>query len=181
MFVIFLLILTLSEPHAVDSTVYITHSGTAEFTSSVPLHTFTGKSDHLIGMIDFEENLIDFYLDLNTIRTGIDRRDRDFFRTLKVDQYPFAEFTGSFETVPEQSLNEEIPVKVTGDFTIHGVTKQIQVDGIIKKTENGLHLEAGWILLLADYEIEPPGILFYRVNEEQNIQIKAMLSAQPKE
>jgi len=66
--------------------IYMTHSGHAEFTSRVPLHTFTGESNHLTGMINYGENIIDFYLDLNTLRTGIDRRDRDMFRTLNVDE-----------------------------------------------------------------------------------------------
>lgn len=155
--------------------VYITDSGYAEFTSSVPLHTFTGQSNHLTGMIDTDENLIDFYLDLNTLKTGIDRRDRDMYRTLNVDEFPFAEFTGSLQNTFNPESSEKQEVIASGEFTIHGVTREVNINGVIQITEDGLLLEAEWTLNLNDYEIEPPGILFYRVNEEQQVRIEALL------
>ncbi|TVR32089.1 MAG: YceI family protein [Balneolaceae bacterium] len=159
----------------------MTNSGHAEFTSRVPLHTFTGESGYLTGMIDYEENIIDFYLDLNTLRTGIDRRDRDMFRTLNVDEYPFAEFTGEFETLPDLQSAEKQFVVVVGEFTVNGVTQNLIIEGSIQSDENGIVLAANWNLLLKDYEIEPPGILFYRVNDEVNIHVKALLKPQKRE
>ncbi|CAN5348473.1 hypothetical protein BH23BAC3_BH23BAC3_14350 [soil metagenome] len=58
-----------------ETIIYFTDTGTAEFTSNVPLHIFTGSSGHLTGMIELQKNIIDFYLDLNTLKKGIGRRD----------------------------------------------------------------------------------------------------------
>jgi len=161
--------------------IYMTHSGHAEFTSRVPLHTFTGESNHLTGMINYGENIIDFYLDLNTLRTGIDRRDRDMFRTLNVDEYPFAEFTGAFVSPPELGLDEVQAVVAAGEFTVNGVTREIRIEGKIQNNGDEVVLEADWKLLLEDFEIEPPGILFYRVDDEVHIQIKVVLERQNSE
>lgn len=158
-----------------DEVVYFTDSGTAEFTSSVPLHTFTGSSDHLTGMIDLTENYIDFYLDLSTLKTGIGRRDRDMYSTLNVDDHPFAEFTGALETDFDEESTEQQSVVVSGEFTINGVTQDVTIEGILQKQGEDLYLEADWIVLLDDYNIEPPGILFYRVTEEQEVHIEAVL------
>ena len=57
-----LLILTAVFQNTNDDVVYYTDSGHAEFTSSVPLHSFTGESNHLTGMIDFREILSIFTL-----------------------------------------------------------------------------------------------------------------------
>ncbi len=156
-----------------QDTVWYTESGNAEFTSSVPLHTFTGTSSNLTGLLDFEENVIDFYLDLQTIKTGNSRRDRDMYRTLDIDVYPFAEFTGRITS--QINPDSEIPqsVTVTGEFTVHGVTNQIEVEGLIYKEGSAYLLEADWVLLISDYEIEPPGILFYRVRDEIEVHISA--------
>ncbi len=161
--------------------VYITDSGHVEFTSRVPLHTFTGSSDHLHGLIDFDENLVDFYLDLSTLKSGIGRRDRDIYRTLNVDDYPFAEFTGTLSTSFDQNSSETQQVEVQGEFTIHGVTRNVTIQGTMQKQGEELYLTAEWILNLEDYDIEPPGILFYRVNEEQELRIEATLNSAPKE
>lgn len=158
-----------------ENFVYVTESGHAEFTSRVPLHTFTGESEHLVGMIDFQESMIDFYLDLNTLETGIGRRDRDMFRTLDVDNYPFAEFTGTLETPFDEETSGRQFVEASGEFTVHGVTRSVSIEGHMEWQGDHLRLEAEWVLLLDDYNIEPPGILFYRVSDEQEIRIEAVL------
>jgi polyisoprenoid-binding protein YceI len=157
---------------------YITETGHVEFTSSVPLHSFTGSSDHLNGLVDFDENLVDFYIDLQTLDTGNGKRDRDMYSTLNAEDHPFAEFTGSLTGSFDQESTEVQNVRVSGDFTIHGVTQSIEVEGILQKRDDRLHIEASWILNLEDYEIEPPGILFYRVDEEIEVRIEAELERQ---
>lgn len=165
-------------PGALLAQSFMTEAGHAEFTSTVPLHTFTGVSDHLTGLIDLDENLVDFYIDLQTLDTGNGRRDRDMYSTLNVEEYPFAEFTGSLDTPFDLESSEVQNVTVSGDFTIHGVTQSIRVDGTLLNTNNALQLEASWILNLQDYDIEPPGILFYRVDEEIEVRIHAQLQHQ---
>lgn len=177
-YLIFLVLLLLhSLPLTGEEDVFYTDSGHAEFTSSVPLHSFTGESDNLTGMIDPQENIVDFYLDLKSLKTGIGRRDRDMFRTLNVDEYPFAEFTGSLDSPFDIESAEEQPVTVSGEFSIHGVTREISIDGILQNRGGDIYLEAEWIINLSDYDIEPPGILFYRVNEEQEVRIEAVLES----
>ncbi len=160
---------------------YMTEEGHAEFTSSVPLHSFTGSSNHLTGLINFDENLVDFYIDLQTLDTGNGKRDRDMYSTLNVEDHPFAEFTGSLASTFDPESSNEQEVTVAGDFTIHGVTNSIEVGGTLQKVNNALRLEASWILNLRDYKIEPPGILFYRVDEEIEIRIEAELEQQESE
>ena len=178
----FLLVLTLPVPFShsqnQNDVVYLTLSGKAEFTSRVPLHTFTGESGYLVGMIDLERNMLDFYLDLTTLRTGIDRRDRDMFRTLDVEKYQFAEFTGTIENSFDQNSTKKQSVTAVGKFTVHGVTRDVRIDGYLQNVNDKLQLDAEWELDITDYGIEPPGILFYRVNDIQEMRIEAELGPQ---
>ena len=154
---------------------FMTEAGHAEFTSSVPLHTFTGESDHLVGRIDLSENVVDFYLDLTTLETGIGKRDKDMRETLETDEYPFAEFFGELDSPIDRSVYEAQPAIATGTFTIHGVSREITVNGTVTPQEDGLQLEASWTLRLEDYDIEPPSLLVFKVDEEQKIRISAFL------
>lgn len=163
------------EAEVPQEAIYFSGSGHAEFTSRVPLHTFTGESGHLTGMYDPKENILDFYLDLSTLETGIGRRDRDMFRTLQVEEFPFAEFTGSLGGGFDFGSSEKQAVVARGEFTIHGVTREVSIEGAMQLQGENIQLEAEWVLLLDDYDIEPPGILFYRVNEEQELRIKVTL------
>lgn len=155
---------------------YMTENGHAEFDSSVPLHTFTGTSDHLVGKIDLDESTVDFYLDVNTLKTGINKRDKDMLETLNAEEYPFAEFFGKLTTDFDPGKKGPQQVSVRGEFSIHGETNTITVEGTLEKTPDGLALNTAWTLNMEDYNIEPPGILFYRVSEEIDIRIEALLT-----
>lgn len=163
-------------PATATAQVYMTESGTAEFTSSLPAITFTGESDHLVGRIDIRQDVVDFYLDLTTLDTGIGKRDKDMRETLETDDYPFAEFYGTLETQLDAGIPRAQPVTVVGDFTIHGVTRRIEIDGTITPSDEGLRVEAEWELNLNDYDIKPPSLLIIKVDEVQQIRIDALLT-----
>lgn len=155
---------------------YKTETGHVEFDSEVPLHSFTGVSDNLVGLIDLGDSTVDFYVDLTTFDTGINKRDKDMRETLETDQYPFAEFFGKLVSDFDIEDNSPQPATVRGDFTIHGVTREVEIDGTLQKASDGLELQASWTINIEDYNIEPPGILFYRVDENQDVEIEATLT-----
>lgn len=156
---------------------YQTSDGHAIFHSTVPLHSFTGESSYLNGLINFDQNLVDFYLDLSTLKTGNNSRDRDMYNTLNVDQHPYAEFTGSIisdYSFHPDSLGKQ-PVTVTGEFTLNGITVNKTIEGSIENSGRSLIVYAEWVQDITDHEVEPPGILFYRVRDEMDIEIRAEL------
>lgn len=173
--IVYLLLIIMGLSSQQDRWVYYSESGHAEFTSSVPLHSFKGSSDHLTGMIDFGKNLVDFYLDLETLDTGNNMRDNDMYETLNVEEYPFAEFTGSLQASFDTTSTEKQNVSVQGKFTIHGVTRTKTVNGTLQKVEDGIQLQAEWVLDISNYNIEPPGILFYKVDEKMDVRINVLL------
>ena len=155
--------------------VFMTKSGHAEFTSDVPSHSFTGESDYLVGKVNLADSTVDFYLDLSTLKTGIGMRDQDMYETLEVDEYPFAEFFGKLTSEYDPRSTKPQEVTVSGEFTLHGVTKDFQATGEIQRTEEGLKVDARWELDMTEYGVEPPGILFYKVSDVMGIQISALL------
>lgn len=175
------ILLTVFPLFALKAQSYKTESGRAVFISKVPLHTFEGSSDHLVGLINLDDNTVDFYLDLETLDTGNGKRDRDMRLTLETKKYPFAEFFGKLTTSFDPSSSEVQPVTAQGVFKIHGKEQEIEVDGELQMTEEGLKLTAGWILNLKDYDIIPPRLLIIKVDEEQEIQIEALLKPIPKD
>jgi len=156
---------------------FLTESGNVDFLSKAPLSEFNGVSDKLHGLIDLSGNVLDFYVDLNTLDTGIGLRDkhmRDNY--LETEKYPFAEFTGKFNAIPSLTSGSKIPVTANGKFKIHGVERQIQVTGTLSKNTKGeLELEAGFEVLLSDYKIPVPKLIFYELAENQTVTINATL------
>lgn len=154
---------------------YLTREGTATFHSNVPLYSFSGTSPYLTGMINTDNKIVDFYLDLTTLDSGLEKRDRDMQEVLGTDQFPFAEFYGELTTSFDPSLQDSQKVTVKGNFKIHGVSREVEIPGTLTPTKEGIHLYATWILKLEDYDIVPPKLLFVKVDQEQRIEIEGLL------
>jgi len=165
----------LALPSITSAQAFMSESGYVEFESDVPLHSFKGTSNNLVGKIDLAKNTVDFYVDLLTLDTGHDKRDQDMYETLEAEEYPFAEFFGKMisDFNPDSSSKQEVTVK--GEFKVHGVAREVEITGTLMPTDSGLQLNASWQLLLKDYNIEPPGLLFYKVSNEQDIKIDVLL------
>lgn len=157
---------------------FLTKNGEVIFLSKAPLNEFEGKSSFLNGLINLDKNLLDFFIDLNTLKTGIGLRDSHMRENyLETDQYPFAEFTGKIAQAPTLMVGERIPVKALGVFKMHGREKQIEVVGFLTKLQNGkINLNADFTIKLTDYKISIPSLIFYELAEEQKVTINATLT-----
>lgn len=158
---------------------FLTENGRVEFLSQAPLNEFTGKSANLNGLIDLEKNVLDFYVDLNTLETGIGLRDRHMRENyLETKKYPYAEFTGKINAPPSLSTGQTASVIAKGTFKIHGIEKEIEVPGKLTQLKEGeMQLDASFTVLLGDYKIDIPKVVFYELAEEQVVTIQAILKA----
>ncbi|MCH7400359.1 YceI family protein [Belliella kenyensis] len=157
--------------------VYKTEKGKAEFLSKAPLNEFVGTSSNLNGLIDVDKNLVDFFIDLNTLKTGISLRDKHMRENyLETKKYPFSEFTGKFKTLPKFDQKNHDEVFVVGVFKIHGVEKQVEIPASVQKTSsNELAFESKFVIKLSDYKIAIPKVVFYELAEEQEVTISGVL------
>lgn len=162
-------------PGKIAAQVFKTETGTVEFLSKASLKEFTGTSSSLNGLVDLDKNLLDFFIDLNTVNTGIGLRDRHMRDNyLETKKFPFAEFTGKIETVPTMSKGQIREVTAKGKFKIHGVEREITVPGKLTMiSDSELKLEAQFKVLLSDYKIDIPTVVFYELSEEQVVTIRA--------
>ncbi len=172
------LALCLTFANFLTAQTYYTESGLVQFHCEVPLHSFTGHSNYLVGKINLETGTVDFYVDVQTLQTGIGMRDDDMLETLEAEKYPFAGFYGELISDFNPTSNEPQKVTVKGEFTVHGVSNPVTISGTLQNVDEGLKLNASWKLNMKDYNIEPPGILFYRVSEVVDISIDALLPPQ---
>ncbi len=172
-----LLLLILAFPVKVHSQAFKTEKGNVEFLSKAPLNEFIGKSADLNGLVDLDKNLLDFYVDLNTLDTGIGLRDRHMRENyLETKKHPYAEFTGKIASVIQLTKGQSKNVTAKGKFKIHGVERDIEVPGkLTALSDTELQLEATFKIVLGDYNIEIPKIIFYELADEQVVTIKATL------
>jgi polyisoprenoid-binding protein YceI len=172
-----LLVVAFLNPVQIQAQEFKTSEGKVEFLSKASLNEFVGTSEKLNGLINLSEGSLDFYIDLNTLKTGIGLRDKHMRENyLETKKFPFAEFTGKINEDIDLAPGQSKSVTATGKFKIHGVERQITVPGKLTATSgNQLKLEAEFKVLLSDYNIEIPKVLFYELAEDQIVTINATL------
>lgn len=162
------------------------------FTSKAPIETIVGKTADVAGFVTV--NLDDiksapkarFEVDLTTLKTGIDMRDEHMRNNfLETAKYPKAVF--ELTKIDSASSNKlenqkEVSLVLEGNFSVHGITKSITIPATVTyftetdetkaRVEGDLvHIAANFNLLLGDYGIKRPQMLFMKLDETQNINI----------
>lgn len=163
------IVITLSFLNFSFAQSYLGENLSAVFLSEAKLNSFEGKSKNLVGLVDLDKNLVEFYIDLNTLRTGIKLRDKhmrdDYLETKK---YPFAEFVGKLSNQDLASISNKKSGTyiVEGNFKVHGIELPREIEVSFKFNENAkkLEIKASFEMKLTDHEIEIPKVMFYELS-----------------
>ena len=96
---------------------------------------------------------------------------------IESDRFPKAEFKGTI--VNNETVNYEkedsYSVKVKGNLTLHGETKEIETEGKLVVSNGKILATSDFKVLLADYHISIPGIVANKVSKSASIKIACSL------
>lgn len=144
----------------------------ASFFSTTPLEDITGISNAVKGKITFDVADINTLkgsvsIPVATIKTGIDLRDEHLRSDNWLDATSYPEITFVIKKVGDVkvSVDNKLQAKVTGDFSAHGVTKEVVADVTMtyldaseqtKQRAPGdlLGVQAKFNIVLSDYDVE---------------------------
>lgn len=148
-----------------------------KFISDAPIEEFSGITNSIDGYInlisfqDLSNNKIYFEVDLNTLDTGIGLRNRHMRDNyLETDKFQYTYFDGHFNSISKTS-ETEFSVAISGDISIHGVTKNITVLGTIFTNDEGLRIVSHFDVKLTDFEIDVPEMMFMKIDETMKLEL----------
>jgi polyisoprenoid-binding protein YceI len=127
-----------------------------------------GRTENVTGSITVEANGDGARLtggtltvDTTTITSDENRRDNRLrSEGLQTDQYPTATFTVTQPVeVPAAALaGTASNITLTGDLTLHGVTKSVQIPAQAQLVGDTMQVAGSLAFPLSDYEITPPNV-----------------------
>lgn len=154
------------------------------FTSQVAGLSFEGVTDRIDGYVywegqkPFEKNTqVLFEVELNTLDTGIGKRDRDMQEVLQTGKWPRAVFKG--EITSWTTIDSTVTAyrgTVRGRLSLHGVERAMEAPGTIVVEGDRSKVVSSFTLRLADYGIEAPSLVaFVKVSQEIDIAVSCYL------
>jgi polyisoprenoid-binding protein YceI len=125
-------------------------------------NTAYGRTSSVTGSLTVAGDAVmsgSFTADLTTVASDKSQRDRQFQgRIMQTSTYPTATFKLTQSTALSSAPADGVTVTkpVTGDLTLHGVTKSITFSASIKKTGSTIAASGSVPVVFADYSIGNP-------------------------
>ena len=130
-------------------------------------HDWQGHSTSISGKIlydadDQTANRCSLRVDLTTFDSGVSNRDSNMLTNLDAFQYPDVMY------VSNEISMEGMNASIKGQLTFHGITKDLNLTADILLTD-GFNAEGSFTILLSDYEVERPVLLFKKIGDEMKL------------
>ncbi len=134
--------------------------------------TAVGRTSDITGSMTVDGTTIDtatFTVDMTAVASDEQRRDNQFHgRIMQTSTYPTATFELTepitFEGVP--SIGSTVTKTVTGELTLHGTTKTVNVELTGERTASGVTVKGAVPIVFAEWAIPSPS--FGPVTTEDN-------------
>ena len=130
--------------------------------ASIGGNTAVGRTPDVSGTVTIEGMRVtaaEITADLTTLKSDDDRRDTQLRRqALETDRYPTATFslTKPIELPAAAAKGAAVNVTATGDLTLHGVTKRVQIPLTARLETDRVVLIGSIEITFADYQMEKP-------------------------
>ena len=165
---------------------YEVKKATAEFHAEDTYDSFDGKTDKVTGTIVADPgkpaaSSVSITIDMSTLDTGVGLRNKEMKDLyLHTGKFPTASFKSVSVAGPASvAVGTPADVNVTGDFTLHGVTKRMTFPVRVVIGQDGrLHATTSFKVHMPDFGISVPHNILVTV--EDNVPVKLDVWASPK-
>jgi polyisoprenoid-binding protein YceI len=163
------LLLTTALPGMAQKKVF-SKSGIISFYSKTAVENIEAKNKKVFAVIDAENNKIDIALLIKGFEFEKALMQEHFNEDyLESDKYPKAVFKGSFDekNLPVTFANNTTQtLQVTGNLTLHGITKAIKTTATITVKNQVISAACAFKIVLSDYKIKVPALVADNISKE---------------
>lgn len=163
---------------AVFGQKYFTKTGHISFYSDTPIEKIEAhnKSSNCVldvatGKLEFASLIKGFQFEKALMQEHFNENYMDS------NKFPKATFKGQIEAYKtlDPAKDSKHNVKVTGDLTIHGVTKKISTEAVIIVKSGKIDADATFNIQVADYGIEIPALVKDQIAKTVKVKVDATL------
>jgi YceI-like domain len=151
-----------------------TKTGTITFNSKTSIEKIQAVNKKVLAVLDMPNNKIEFAVLIKGFEFEKALMQEHFNENyLESDKYPKATFKGKFDNAVLISAEENklMTVNVSGNLTMHGVTKPINSVATFTTKNKTISATTNFTILLSDYSIKIPSINKNNVNNQVQINI----------
>ena len=123
---------------------------------------------------DFHLETLEVKIKAKSIKSGKKVMDKLTYKALKAEKHPLITFIFKSGKIVNENA-DSLTVKLTGELTIAGITKEVPVLTTINKLGNEIILKGDYKLKMTEYGIKPPKALLGTIKTGNEITIEFSL------
>lgn len=157
--------------------VYEVSKGTVRFHSDAQHELIKASSDNLAGIVDIAKRTFYFKISIASFVGFNSPLQKEHFNEsyMESDIFPIAVYTGKIIEDINLSVDGDFNIRTKGKLTIHGVDRQCIIKCHITCKKGVVTIQSDFVVLLADYNIKIPRIVYDKLSPEINVSINAIL------
>ena len=156
---------------------YYTKNGKVSFFSSAPLEDIKADNNQVISIINASTGDVQFSLLINAFHFKKSVMEVHFNESyMESTKYPKSTFKGKINDLSKVNFTVDgsYPVVVSGELTIHGVTKKVSAPGTISISAGVINATSKFPVKLADYKISIPGVVKDNIAEVVDVNVSCV-------
>lgn len=143
---------------------FVADSSYVRFFSEAPIENIEATNVKGASVFDSGDGRIVFSIPIKNFTFDKSLMQEHFNENyLESDKYPKASFSGKIDNWSKTSGSSK--ATASGEMTIHGVTKEVSVEGDLVFTEDMVSISATFPIEVANYKIKIPKAVFYNIAE----------------
>lgn len=151
---------------------YMSRTAFIGFYSKTPLEDIIAENNQAYAVVDVAKKQLAFTVLLKGFEFKKELMQTHFNENyVESDKYPKANFTGSFNNNINAN-GEATEIRINGNLTLHGVTKNINVPATVQITNEKLTGRATFTVKPEDFNISIPSLVREKIAAEIRVEVK---------
>ena len=158
-----------------------TSQGEIRFNASTPLEDIDALNKEVNAIIDVNKGKFAVVMLIKEFAFERKLMQEHFNENyMESDKFPKATFSGTFDSLEFDEIEDQFTERmVTGNLTIHGITKPLKAKVRLKKTSaEQIYMVSSFQVRPEDHEIEVPRIVFKKIAQEVEVSVSLNLSSE---
>jgi polyisoprenoid-binding protein YceI len=153
---------------------YYTKNGNISFFSKASLENIQADNNQVMSVLNTQNGDLQFSVLVKSFHFEKALMEEHFNENyLESDKYPKASFKGSISDISKVTFSTDgmYNVSVSGDLTLHGITKKITAAGTITVKGGKISAESKFPVRLADYNVVIPNLVKDNIAESVEVKV----------
>lgn len=159
---------------ATAQTKYFTKAGKISFYSKAPIEDIEAHNTKGVSVFDVSTGQIEFSVLMKGFEFEKAKMQEHFNENyVESDKYPKAVFTGTIKNASALKLSQDgvYNTEITGNLTIHGVTKPQTIQAVITVKDGIVSAVSEFTIAVADYDIKIPSLVANNIGKTVKVVI----------